>query len=126
MNAVRMYFFFARVWHGEGGSFTIRTGVRRVIDRVSDRLFLRFSAIGCRSLDRVHDDPDCGQRRPAKLAPVAGRVTGARQGQRVVMFARSGDIWWVQPFRSRPFTAIEDGSTWKNSIHLGTEYAALP
>jgi hypothetical protein len=63
---------------------------------------------------------------PAKLAPVAGRVTGARQGQRVVMFARSGDIWWVQPFRSRPFTAIEDGSTWKNSIHLGTEYAALP
>ena len=62
---------------------------------------------------------------PAKLAPVAGRVTGARQGQRVVMFARSGDIWWVQPFRSRPFTAIEDGSTWKNSIHLGTEYAAL-
>jgi hypothetical protein len=61
----------------------------------------------------------------AKLAPVAGRVTGARQGQRVVVFARSGGIWWVQPFRSRPFTAIEDGSTWKSSIHLGTEYAAL-
>lgn len=62
---------------------------------------------------------------PAKLAPVAGRVTGARQGQRVVVFARSDGIWWVQPFRSRPFTAIEHGSTWKNSIHLGTEYAAL-
>jgi hypothetical protein len=62
---------------------------------------------------------------PAKLAPVGGRVTGARQGQRVVVFARSGGIWWVQPFRSRPFTAIEDGATWKNSIHVGTEYAAL-
>jgi hypothetical protein len=62
---------------------------------------------------------------PAKLAPVAGRVTGARPCQRVVVFARSGDIWWVQPFRGRPFTAIEGGSTWKNSIHLGTEYAAL-
>jgi hypothetical protein len=62
---------------------------------------------------------------PAKLAPVAGRVTSARPGQRVVLFARSGDSWWVQPFRSRPFTEIESGSTWKNSIHLGTEYAAL-
>jgi len=62
---------------------------------------------------------------PAKLAAVAGRVTGARPGQQVVVFAKTGGVWWVQPFRSRPFTAIEDGSTWTNSIHLGTEYAAL-
>ena len=34
-------------------------------------------------------------------------------------------MWWVQPFRSRPFTDIARGSTWQNSIHLGTEYAAL-
>src|SRR5262245_41875677 len=62
---------------------------------------------------------------PATLEPVAGRVTGARPNQRVVVFARSGGVWWVQPFRSRPFTEIEGGATWKNSIHLGTEYAAL-
>jgi hypothetical protein len=62
---------------------------------------------------------------PAALGPVAGRVQGARPDQRIVMFAKSGDVWWVQPFRSRPFTAIEPDSTWKNSIHLGTEYAAL-
>jgi len=34
-------------------------------------------------------------------------------------------VWWVQPFRSRPFTEIERDASWKNSIHLGTEYAAL-
>src|SRR5262245_53524094 len=62
---------------------------------------------------------------PATLAPVAGRVKGARPNQRVVMFAKSGGVWWVQPFRSRPFTEIERDSTWKNSIHLGTDYAAL-
>jgi hypothetical protein len=62
---------------------------------------------------------------PTTLASVAGRVKGARPNQRIVVFARSGDVWWVQPFRSRPFTDVERDSTWKNSIHLGTEYAAL-
>ncbi|HEY7056198.1 MAG TPA: hypothetical protein VH458_06730 [Vicinamibacterales bacterium] len=62
---------------------------------------------------------------PADLAAVAGRVRGARSHQRVVLFARSDEGWWVQPFRSRPFTEIERDSTWKSSIHLGQEYAAL-
>src|SRR5262245_21887725 len=62
---------------------------------------------------------------PATLAAVAGRVKGARHNQRIVLFAKSGDAWWVQPFRSRPFTEIERDTTWKNTIHLGTEYAAL-
>jgi hypothetical protein len=62
---------------------------------------------------------------PATLEPIAGRVTGARTNQRIVVYAMSGGVWWVQPFRSRPFTEISSDSTWKNSIHLGTEYAAL-
>jgi hypothetical protein len=62
---------------------------------------------------------------PAALVPVAGRVTGARPNQRVVLFARSDEGWWVQPDRSRPFTEIERDSTWKSSTHLGQEYAAL-
>lgn len=62
---------------------------------------------------------------PGTLAPVSGRVAGMRPNQRVVVFARSGGVWWVQPFRSRPFTEIAADATWKNSIHLGTEYAAL-
>ena len=59
-----------------------------------------------------------------RLAPVAGRVTGARPGHQVVLYARSG-VWWVQPLSVEPFTKIEADSTWKSSIHLGTEYAAL-
>jgi len=62
---------------------------------------------------------------PATLEPVAGRVKGARPNQRIVVFAKSGGVWWVQPFRSRPFTDIEGHATWQNSIHLGTDYAAL-
>jgi hypothetical protein len=62
---------------------------------------------------------------PAVLADVAGRVTGAGPGQRVVLFAKSDQGWWVQPFRSRPFTAIQPDSSWKSQIHLGQEYAAL-
>ena len=48
---------------------------------------------------------------PAVLAPVAGRVKGARPNQRIVLFTRSDQGWWVQPFRSRPFTDIERDST---------------
>jgi hypothetical protein len=61
---------------------------------------------------------------PDRLAPVAGRVRRARPNQRIVLFSKSGG-WWVQPFRSRPFTNIEPDSTWKSKIHLGTEYAAM-
>jgi signal transduction histidine kinase len=59
-----------------------------------------------------------------KLGTVEGRAPGARAGQQVVLFARSG-AWYVQPFIDRPFTEIQPDSTWKNSTHLGTEYAAL-
>jgi hypothetical protein len=62
---------------------------------------------------------------PGVLEAVAGRVKGARPNQRIVLFTKSDEGWWVQPFRSRPFTEIERDSTWKNSIHLGQEYAAL-
>jgi hypothetical protein len=62
---------------------------------------------------------------PAALAPVAGRVLGARPNQRIVLFARSDQGWWVQPYRSRPFTDIGPDSSWKSAIHLGQEYAAL-
>lgn len=60
----------------------------------------------------------------ARLEPIAGRVDGARAGQQIVLFARSGGVWWVQPFTVRPYTPIAADSTWKNAIHLGTEYAA--
>jgi len=62
---------------------------------------------------------------PGVLAAVAGHVKGAKPNQRVVLFTRSDQGWWVQPFRSRPFTDIGPDATWKSAIHLGQEYAAL-
>lgn len=62
---------------------------------------------------------------PAALVPVAGRVKGARANQRVILFARSDEGWWVQPYRSRPFTEIAPDSRWKTVTHLGQEDAAL-
>jgi signal transduction histidine kinase len=59
-----------------------------------------------------------------RLGAIGGRVVGARAGQRIVLYARSGD-WYVQPFADQPFTAIQPDSTWRSSTHLGTEYAAL-
>ena len=55
---------------------------------------------------------------------IEGRVTGARPGQQLVLYARSG-AWWVQPLVSQPFTRIQQNTKWVNATHLGTEYAAL-
>ena len=59
-----------------------------------------------------------------KLASIAGRVNGARPGQKIVLYAKSR-VWWVQPLIAKPFTDINADSTWSSTIHLGTEYAAL-
>jgi signal transduction histidine kinase len=59
-----------------------------------------------------------------KLDEIGGRVAGAGGGRRIVLYARSG-AWYVQPYADRPFTDIRPDSTWKNSTHMGTEYAAL-
>jgi signal transduction histidine kinase len=59
-----------------------------------------------------------------RMDAIEGRAAGARPGQRIVLYARSGD-WYVQPFTSAPFTEIQADSTWSSSTHLGTEYAAL-
>jgi hypothetical protein len=68
--------------------------------------------------------PEAAEGGSDRLAPIAGRVEGARPGQQIVIYARSG-TWWVQPLTVQPFTAIDADRTWTNTIHLGTEYAAL-
>lgn len=68
--------------------------------------------------------PPASEGGPDRRETIAGRVTGARSGQRIVLFAKAG-IWWVQPTRDEPFTTIQPDSTWTSTIHLGTEYAAL-
>ena len=61
---------------------------------------------------------------PEQVDYIEGRASDARPDQQIVVYARSG-LWYVQPFVNRPFTKIQADSTWKNSTHLGTEYAAL-
>ena len=61
---------------------------------------------------------------PAQMGYIEGRVTGFMPGQQIVLYAHSG-IWWIQPFANHPFTNIQPDSTWRNSTHLGTDYAAL-
>ncbi len=56
---------------------------------------------------------------------IAGRVAGAKPKQQLVLYARSGGLWWVQPSVKAPFTSIQRDSTWRSSIHRGVEYAAL-
>jgi hypothetical protein len=60
-----------------------------------------------------------------KVGEINGHVTGALEGQQIVMYTRSLGLWWVQPFANQPFTKIQNGSTWSGQIHLGPEYAAL-
>lgn len=62
---------------------------------------------------------------PDKLIPIQGRVRGAQPGLHIVLYARAGNLWWVQPFADTPFTNIDSNFNWQNSIHPGTEYAAL-
>jgi hypothetical protein len=103
------------------------------VQRLCGVLGLAFlAAIGCRSpqaqvapsieFTRL---PPAGEGSSYLLRPIAGRVTGARPNQRVVLFARAG-AWWLQPLGvEHPFTAIQRDSTWNNSTHPGTAYAAL-
>jgi hypothetical protein len=55
---------------------------------------------------------------------VEGRVTGASQGQKIVLYAKTGK-WWVQPLVDQPVTGLRPDFTWTNATHLGTDYAAL-
>ena len=61
---------------------------------------------------------------PVQLDFIEGRANGAKPGQQIVLYARSG-VWWIQPFANQPFTKIQPDSTWRNSTHLGTDYAAI-
>jgi len=68
--------------------------------------------------------PPAGEGNGEFLQTIAGRVAGAKPGDRIVLFAHSG-MWWIQPVWERPFTAIQPDSTWTNSTHPGVGYAAV-
>jgi hypothetical protein len=63
--------------------------------------------------------------RDYKTDTIEGRVTGARPGQRMVLYAKTDGRWGVCPQSGQPFTNIETDGRWKASVHLGIQYAAL-
>ncbi len=85
---------------------------------------------GCRS--KIEDAaevkitrvPDASPGGPENLEYIEGIVRNAKAGQHIVLYAHSG-LWWVQPFANRTTTNVLPDGSWKNSTHLGTEYAAL-
>ena len=85
---------------------------------------------GCRSSTRPGPAiqftklPEAIEGGPDRLETIEGKVTGARPGQKLVLFAKSG-AWWVQPLDTQPFTTIRPDSTFSTATHLGTEYGAL-
>ena len=68
--------------------------------------------------------PPAAQGGRERVDTISGRVTGARPGQQIVVYARSGP-WWVQPWPDKSLIPINPDSTWSTPTHLGFEYAAL-
>ncbi len=104
-----------------------------IVDLVlSGSLIIALSfASGCRVREEMPQAsieftkvPQVGEGGSEAVTRIEGRVRGARPEERIVLFAKSGD-WWIQPLTDAPFTKIRPDSTWSNSTHLGTEYAAL-
>jgi hypothetical protein len=99
---------------------------------VSTLLLAAFVALnGCQSHRADHlpaieftKIPPAAQGGREKVDTIAGRVSGARTGQQIVIYVHSG-AWWVQPTVASPFTSIQSDSTWKTETHLGYQYAAL-
>jgi len=56
---------------------------------------------------------------------IEGTVTGSRPGQNMVVYSKTGGLWWLQPRLNSPFTPILPGGVWRNEVHLATDYAAL-
>jgi hypothetical protein len=61
---------------------------------------------------------------PEEMERIEGKVTVKCGECRVILFAKGGDTWWVQPFADSAYTPVVDGK-WGNDTHLGTEYAAM-
>ncbi len=96
-------------------------------------LFLAFLLNGCSATGRAASKAVITLTRVPEANPgdhdqqdvIEGKVTGARPGQQIVLYARVGKLWWVQPLVDSPFTPILPGQVWRNETHLGTEYAAM-
>src|SRR5712691_8608048 len=60
--------------------------------------------------------------RDYKTDIIEGRATGARTGQRIVLYAKTDGRWGVCRQSDQPFTNVEADGRWKASVHLGIQY----
>jgi len=104
-------------------------------------LLVSFVLTGCHSSPRNSDStvafskvPAAYQESPYKIditerdyktGTAEGRATGARQGQRIALYAKTDGRWGLCPQLGQPFTNILHDGRWKASVHLGIQYAAL-
>jgi hypothetical protein len=56
---------------------------------------------------------------------IEGKVSGAKQGQHILLYSKTGGLWWLQPRLNSPITPILPDGVWRNEVHLATDYAAL-
>jgi hypothetical protein len=63
--------------------------------------------------------------RDYKTDIIDGRVTEARPGQRIALYAKTDGRWGLCRQSDQPFANIEGDGGWKASVHLGLQYAAL-
>lgn len=92
-----------------------------------------FALIGCRAGAKKNVEPTISFTQVPQWSQgdenlqdvMEGTVSGAQRGQRLVIYSRSGGLWWVQPLTTSPFTTILPNHEWRNELHLGTDYAVL-
>jgi hypothetical protein len=85
----------------------------------------QFATVAGKPSVEITTVPLAGADNAEKLSAIEGRVVGALPGQKIVLYAKGKNSWWVQPLADNPFTSIRPDSTWSNTTHPGTEYAAL-
>jgi hypothetical protein len=56
---------------------------------------------------------------------IEGTVRGSHPGQNMVLYSKTGGLWWLQPRLNSPLTPILPGGVWRNEVHEATDYAAL-
>ena len=69
--------------------------------------------------------PAANQEAPDQTDTIEGRATGARPGQRIVVYRKADGRWGLQSLSGQPFANIQNHGRWRASTLLGIEYAAL-
>jgi hypothetical protein len=107
-------------------SFTRTKGARSFVALVLLALAcaMQFGCSSAHPTIEFSKIPPAAQGGRERVEVISGRVSGARHGQKIVVYARSGP-WWVQPWPDQPLLPIHWNATWSTPTHLGFEYAAL-